>query len=254
MSEPWSPEQEAKAQELAARITARSADAILEVARRLVATTDDTLFGDTEFAPRDPAQGIAADAYAEHRPQTVGTPPAPPNRAAAWVALTDGGAGWEDFVRRNFPRVEPVILDFYRAADYLAKLASASHPTDEAAALAQTRSWSRLLRDEGGAVLLAVLEGGEWPGVRGLGAVRAEVLGYIRNQAHRMDYPSHEANGWYIGSGAVESACKTVVGQRLKGAGMRWGEAGAHALGHVRALSRSEHSQWTDFWRRSLAA
>src|SRR5262249_11427412 len=25
--------------------------------------------------------------------------------------------------------------------------------------------------------------------------------------------------------GAVESACKSVVGQRLKGAGMRWGEA-----------------------------
>ena len=30
------------------------------------------------------------------------------------------------------------------------------------------------------------------------------------------------SNGWMIGSGAVESACKTVVGQRLKQAGMRW--------------------------------
>jgi hypothetical protein len=77
MSEPLSPEQEAKAQELAARIKARSADAILEMARRLVATTDDTLFGDTEFALRDQAQGIVADAYAEHLPQKVGTPPAP---------------------------------------------------------------------------------------------------------------------------------------------------------------------------------
>src|SRR5437879_283207 len=56
MSEPLSPEQEAKAQELAARIEARSADAILEMARRLVAATDDTLFGDTEFALRDSAQ------------------------------------------------------------------------------------------------------------------------------------------------------------------------------------------------------
>lgn len=71
------------------------------------------------------------------------------------------------------------------------------------------------------------------------------MLGYFENQVHRMDYPSYEANGWYIGSGAVESACKTVVGQRLKGSGMRWSEAGAHALCHVRALYRSEHSQWT---------
>ena len=80
MSEPLSPEQEAKAQELAARITARSADAILEMARRLVATTDDTLFGDTEFALRDQAQGIVADAYAEHLPQKVATP-LPPSTA-----------------------------------------------------------------------------------------------------------------------------------------------------------------------------
>src|SRR6187549_1579465 len=82
MSEPLDPEREAKAQELAARIKARSADAILEMARRLVVTTDDTLFGDTEFALRDQAQGIVADAYAEHLPQKVGTP-RPPSTAPA---------------------------------------------------------------------------------------------------------------------------------------------------------------------------
>lgn len=176
------------------------------------------------------------------------------DRAEVWVALTDGGAGLEDFVRLNFPRVEAVILDFYHAAEYLAKLASALHPTDEVAALAQTKSWSRLLRDEGGVAMIGVLESWEWPIRKGLAAVRSDVLGYFRNQVDRMDYPSYEANGWYIGSGAVESACKTVVGQRMKGSGMRWSEPGSHALCHVRALYRSEHSQWTDFWRRSTAA
>lgn len=176
------------------------------------------------------------------------------DRAEVWVAITDGGAGLEDFVRLNFPRVDAVILDFYHAAEYLAKLAAALFPIDEVAAQEQTKEWSRLLRDEGGEVLIAVLEAWEWPSRKGLPAVRADVLGYFGNQVHRMDYPSYEANGWYIGSGAVESACKTVVGQRLKGSGMRWSEAGAHALCHVRALYRSEHSQWIDFWRRSLAA
>ena len=64
-----------------------------------------------------------------------------------------------------------------------------------------------------------------------------------------MEYPEYEANGWYIGSGAVESACKTVVCSRLKGAGMRWSEAGAHAVCHVRALYRSEPGQWEAFWQ-----
>ena len=77
MSEPLPPELEAKAQELAARIKARSADAILEMARKLVATTDQTLFGDTEFALRDQALGIVADAYHEHLPQKPATPQAP---------------------------------------------------------------------------------------------------------------------------------------------------------------------------------
>ena len=176
------------------------------------------------------------------------------DQAEVWVALADGGAGLEDFVQENFPRVGAVILDFYHAAEYLAKLAAALHPSDEAAALEQTKHWSRLLRDEGGEVMIAVLEAWDWPAVKGLAAVRAEVLGYFRNQVHRMDYPTYEANGWYIGSGAVESACKTVVGQRLKGSGMRWSEAGSHAVCHIRALYRSEPSQWTAFWQRSLAA
>lgn len=73
MSDPLSPELEQKAQELAARIQSRSADSILEMARRLVATTDDTLFGDTEFALRDQALGVVADAYAEHLEKKVAT-------------------------------------------------------------------------------------------------------------------------------------------------------------------------------------
>lgn len=174
--------------------------------------------------------------------------------AEVWVALSDGGSGLEDLLRENFPRVEAVILDFYHAAEYLGKLATALHPTDEARAREQARAWSHLLRQEGGHATIAVLENWAWPALRGLAAVREEVLGYFRNQVDRMDYPSYEANGWYIGSGAVESACKTVVGQRLKGSGMRWGESGAHAVCHVRALYRSEHDQWTAFWQRSHAA
>lgn len=176
------------------------------------------------------------------------------DHAETWVAISDGGAGLEEFLRMNFPRVEAVILDFYHASEYLAKLSTAVHPTDEAAALAQTKLWSRLLRDEGGETMISVLEEWDWPPSKGLAAVRDEVLTYFRNQIHRMDYPTYEANGWFIGSGAVESACKTVVGQRLKGSGMRWSESGGHAVCHVRALYRSECGQWDAFWDRVLAA
>lgn len=63
-----------------------------------------------------------------------------------------------------------------------------------------------------------------------------------------MDYPKYRANGWMIGSGPVESACKQVVGGRLKGTGMRWGEEGADAVCHLRALFKGEKGQWAAFW------
>jgi len=81
----------------------------------------------------------------------------------------------------------------------------------------------------------------------------AELVGYLDRHAHRMEYPEYLARGWCIGSGAVESACKTVVGQRLKLAGMRWGEDGADAVYHLRALYRSEKGQWEAFWNHDFS-
>jgi hypothetical protein len=174
-------------------------------------------------------------------------------QAEVWVALTDGGSGLEEFVRTNFNRPDlVVILDFYHAASYLEELAKALHRTDEEAAAKQAEQWCGLLKEEGGAATLAVLENWGWPQRQpaALREARQKVRGYFASNLHRMEYPEYLALGWQIGSGVVESACKTVVGQRLKGAGMRWGEAGAHALCHVRALYRSEKGQWQAFWQR----
>jgi hypothetical protein len=176
-------------------------------------------------------------------------------RAEVWIAPTDGGNGLEDFAQKNFNRAELVlILDFYRAANYLKELAQALHPQDEGASQSQAEQWCSLLRAEGGAVTLEVLRQWDWP-ARKSAALREQweaVQTCFGNNVHRMEYPEYLAEGWPIGSGVVESACKTVVGQRLKGPGMRWGEGGAHALCHVRAQYRSEKGQWQAFWDRQF--
>jgi hypothetical protein len=170
------------------------------------------------------------------------------DQAERWVALSDGGSGMEDFLRENFPRVEAIILDFYHVAEYLGDLAKACNPKEEEAE-AQRAAWCHRLKHEGGAVVLAELRGLELR-VRGPAAreCHSRVVTYFGNQVHRMDYPSYVAKGWQIGSGPVGSACKTVVGMRLKGAGMRWGEDGADGVCRLRALFRSEKGQWETFW------
>ena len=171
------------------------------------------------------------------------------DQAERWLALSDGGAGLEEFFQVNFSRVEEVILDFFHAAEYLGSLAKAWHGAESEEASVQARAWSQELKREGGERMLEKLKG-----LRG--AVQGQALNawqetvrYFENQKHRMDYPRYRSKGWAIGSGPVEGACK-VMGQRLKGAGMRWGEEGADQIGHLRALHMSEKGQWDEFWRQ----
>jgi hypothetical protein len=172
-------------------------------------------------------------------------------QAQRWIALSDGGTGLEDFFRTQFGRVDVVILDFFHASEYLGKLAKAWHPADAEQAEALRAGWCHRLKHEGGPAMLEALQALDVRGRKAARETYAGVLTYFQNQVHRMDYPTYLANGWQIGSGPVESACKTVVGQRLKGGGMRWGADGADAVCHLRALFRSEPSQWDGFWHRN---
>ena len=62
---------------------------------------------------------------------------------------------------------------------------------------------------------------------------------YYRSNAGRMKYDECRANGWFIGSGVIESGCKTVIGQRFKQSGMIWSLKGAKALLPLRTLYMS---------------
>jgi hypothetical protein len=169
--------------------------------------------------------------------------------AQRWVAISDGGNGLEAFLQTNFPRVEAVILDFYHAAEYLGAIGRAWHPGDDEQSKAWSQSWCHDLKHAGGAAVLArlrsLVDESPPPAVRGpLG----EAITYFGNQVHRMDYPTYRERGWQIGSGSVESACKSVIGARMKQAGMRWGTDGAEEVAHIRGLFRGELGQWDAFW------
>jgi hypothetical protein len=56
-----------------------------------------------------------------------------------------------------------------------------------------------------------------------------------------MRYRWFRQCGLYVGSGVVESSCKTVVSQRLKQAGMHWTVPGADS---IIALRHEACSTW----------
>ena len=76
---------------------------------------------------------------------------------------------------------------------------------------------------------------------------------YISTNEEQMRYDVFRSKGYDIGSGAVEGACKYVVGKRLKQSGMIWTRAGSSS---VLALRISWlNGEWNKLWTtKPLAA
>jgi hypothetical protein len=72
------------------------------------------------------------------------------------------------------------------------------------------------------------------------------MITYIFNNRRRMDYVRYRQEGYPVGSGSVESACKLVVQGRMKQAGMRWSRKGAQAMLALRSVLLSE--RWDTVW------
>jgi len=76
---------------------------------------------------------------------------------------------------------------------------------------------------------------------------------YIDVNEEQMRYDVFRAKGYDIGSGAVEAACKHVVGKRLKQSGMIWTRHGSSTVLALRTAWLN--MEWESLWsRKPLAA
>jgi len=66
-----------------------------------------------------------------------------------------------------------------------------------------------------------------------------DLLRYLENNRHRIDYDRFRALGIPIGSGVVESAHKHVLQVRMKRAGQHWSPRRARRMARLRAASRT---------------
>ena len=172
------------------------------------------------------------------------------------LGLTDGGNGLEaclvETVLAGLARETVLILDFFHATEHLREFGKSWLP-EESARHEQLARWCHTLKHQGGTILLTELEALD-PTGRSAAQLEAYRLltNYVRNNQHRMDYPTYIANGWEIGSGEIESACKSVINHRLGGAGMRWRLFGTTAVCQLRSLYRSEFTVWQKYWTRTV--
>ena len=107
---------------------------------------------------------------------------------------------------------------------------------------AEVAAWVEPLNDalyeQGASAVLAALAALTPQDPAGAAVVQT-AQGYLGDHAARRDSPRFGAQHLPLGSGAIESACKSLIEARAKGAGMRWSAAGAQAVASLRALHRS---------------
>lgn len=130
-------------------------------------------------------------------------------------------------------------MDWFHSTEHLWDLAKILHGEHTPATTAWAEHALRLLWEQGADGLLPWLRATTASTPQGAEALERE-RGFFVRHAARMAYPTFRQQGLPIGSGAVESAAKTLVQQRLKRAGMRWSEAGAHAILQLRCRSLTD--------------
>jgi hypothetical protein len=152
-------------------------------------------------------------------------------QARELVVLGDGAEWIWNLAAEHAPQAT-CIVDWYHASERIWQLGRTLYGEGTA----RTRRWVARQLDRLAAGRVRHLARA-WQRLRLSGAAAAardEQVTYFSNQASRMAYDQYRTRGLDIGSGMVESACKTLIGMREKGPGMRWTVAGAQAVANVR--------------------
>jgi hypothetical protein len=164
------------------------------------------------------------------------------------VALTDGADALQRALRAALPDY-PLVLDVIHALEHLWEAATGllgeRHP-DRTAWVRERLA--RLLDGEVRAVAADLRTLAEEPTLSAtIRALLTRTAGYYERNAPYMRYDAYLADGWPIGTGVVEGACRHLVKDRLEQAGMRWTRSGAQAALSLRAIRLND--QWDAYWR-----
>lgn len=154
------------------------------------------------------------------------------DQAVELIFVADGAVWIWNLVSDYFPKAVQIV-DWYHAVEYIAPIANALFGENTAKSKAwQERVTTDLWEGRFDQVLQAFQRQLDHPQA---GSAAQRAFTYYTNNRERMRYPYFRAQGYRIGSGTAESACKQIGTQRLKVAGARWETEGACYTAKARA-------------------
>lgn len=165
------------------------------------------------------------------------------------VFLGDGAHALWKMAAEVLPPGSILIQDFWHVLEHLALVCKKVFGEEPDKSPRMDR-WRKMLRE--GRVRELIVELKKEHAVRR--GERREILRqeiqYLENGAHRMNYPKYEALGLPIGSGCIESTCKSVK-HRFTAPGARWHRDKLQPLLAIRTALHN--NDWDDFWNSPAA-
>lgn len=146
------------------------------------------------------------------------------------VFISDGAPWIKNWIEDAYPNATS-ILDYYHAAEHLHGFAD-KHFKDDGKRKRWTERQKELLLQSKVAVVIK--------NIRKLseGKDALQLIDYYEVNRQRMDYNKYKQIGaGIIGSGAIESAHRTVVQKRMKLSGQRWSPDGAQNMLNLRVTN-----------------
>ncbi|KUF15044.1 ISKra4 family transposase [Streptomyces silvensis] len=192
-----------------------------------------------------PPENVIADVFAQAEARD-------PGHHRSWVVVVDGARHQLDLIQREATRrgcTINVLLDFVHVTEYVWTAAHAFHKPGTAAADAWVAI--HLTTILAGQADRAVKEMALQADRIGLSASQREAVDtccrYLIGHLGQLRYDIALAAGWPIASGAIEGACRHLIGDRLDITGARWGLTGAEAVLKLRTLI--DNGDLDAYWR-----
>ena len=151
------------------------------------------------------------------------------------VAIADGAPWIWDFFDTTYPDAIQ-ILDFFHAIERLSQLAVVQFKKKDTRSAWIEEQKKHLLEDKVEKVIETIKE----LVCKGQNQdIQQKTITYLNNNKHRMLYKTYTDKGYLIGSGAIESAHRHVIQQRMKLAGQRWTIQGVQQIANLRVVYKN---------------
>jgi hypothetical protein len=162
------------------------------------------------------------------------------DRAAEVIVLADGARWIWSMVEDLLPHAVQ-ILDFSHVKPYLWDAGKLIYGDGSAFIAPWVKEQETCLLEDKVEQVLTRLER-----FLDLAPALAAILHYFQQNASRMRYGTYRQRGYFIGSGAIESAGKQLSAARIKGPGMRWNITELNLLLTLRCVFLEQ--SWDAYW------